>query len=156
MTTTETRNETADAQDKEHFDLLTKGLGYISRIRTVKPRGKGDEMLCCAINALRGDVSSPEYTYFDLRVVGDQAPDIVNRCLPHVNAKKKVLVAFSVGDIEIRQYDKKLEDGSTEKRALLKGRLIRISHVKVDGTTVYSLNDADQAGSADQSTGTEG
>ena len=63
-----------------YFDLHTRGCGYLSRVRwvTTTSRGrKSDPFLCCAINALHDDVDAPSYTYFDLRVTGTDAQQLV-------------------------------------------------------------------------------
>ena len=54
---------TSDPQ-RSHFDLHVTGIGYLNRIREVKPR-KGSTFHACSINALRGDGEAPEYTRFD-------------------------------------------------------------------------------------------
>ncbi|WP_230971743.1 DUF3577 domain-containing protein [Nitrogeniibacter aestuarii] len=154
--TTVSNTSTADAS-KEHFDLKTQGIGYISRIRTVPGKRKNaNDMLCCAINAIHGSKDDPQYTYFDVHVVGEKAKELVLRCQPHVEQNRKVLVAFTIGDTYIHSYDKKLPDNVVEKRSLLKGRLLRITHVSVDGQTVYSHADESSVGNADQGNGTEG
>jgi hypothetical protein len=165
MTTTETRNPTADQGQKEYFDLHTSGIGYLSRIRTVTPKGSGrksEPMLCCAINAMRGEVDDPQYTYFDLRVTEVEAQRLVLRSEDAVKAGKKVIVAFMIGDVYIHPYVKRVE-GKDEHRAILKGRLFRISYIKVDGQVVYRRDDAaagsearNQGGSAVQGSGEAG
>lgn len=154
-------NSQSDNQQKEYFDLHTRGVGYLSRIRTVKPKGNGrkaEEMLCCAINAVHGHKDDLSYTYMDLRVTTPEAEALVLRCQEAVDAGKKVFVSFTVGDIYIHQYEKKVDGGKTEPRAILKGRLIGIGYVSVDGEKKYSAadNNASQGGDASQGTGTEG
>lgn len=163
MTTTETRNPTADQDQKEYFDLHTSGIGYLSRIRTVTPKGSGrksEPMLCCAINAMRGEVDDPQYTYFDLRVTDKQAARLVQRCKAAVDTNKKVIVAFVLGDTYVHTYTK-VVDGQTQHKAITKGRLFRISYIKVDGQVVHrsegSADDAgNESGEVAQGTGTEG
>ncbi|HCI6399902.1 TPA: DUF3577 domain-containing protein, partial [Klebsiella pneumoniae] len=54
------------------FTLQINGLDYLRRIRDVHPK-KGDSFLACAIAALKGPTTKPEYRYFDIRVSGDEA-----------------------------------------------------------------------------------
>ena len=132
-------DSTAGTFQKRYFDLHTQGIGYLSRVRVVTPRSQGrraEPMLCCAINALRGDVDEPQYTYFDLRVTEEEAQTLVRRCKPAVDAGKQVIVAFTIGDIYPHTYEKEI-DGRTEVRAITKGRLIGVSYVKVDGVVVH-------------------
>lgn len=55
-----------------YFTLQINGLDYLRRIRDVRPK-KGDSFLACAIAALNGPTTKPEYRYFDIRVSGDEA-----------------------------------------------------------------------------------
>ena len=41
------------SNEKSYFDLHITGLGYLNRIREVKPK-KGDSFLACDIAALNG------------------------------------------------------------------------------------------------------
>ncbi|MGL4668292.1 MAG: DUF3577 domain-containing protein, partial [Saezia sp.] len=65
--TTSTSTSTSTAQ--QYFNLHTAGIGYLNRIRTVKPKN-GDPFLACSISALYGKSDKPSYTYFDVRVSG--------------------------------------------------------------------------------------
>ncbi len=153
------------ATEKQYFDLHTSGIGYLSRIRVVNPKGNGrksEPMLCCAINALRGSVEDPQYTYFDLRVTEVEAQGLVREYKEAVDANCKVIVAFTIGDIYTHSYTKQV-DGQDEVRAINKGRLIGISYVKIDGEIVYrrERSDTQQAETPEsdkvaQGTGTEG
>jgi hypothetical protein len=133
------------AADKAHFDLHTKGCGYLGRVRWVKPRGggrRGEPFLACAINAVHGSVTEPVYTYFDLRVVGAECTALVERFKQDVEDDRKVFVSFRVGDIYPHLYYADVTDSETgapgrEPRVIIKGRLLLLTHVKVDGETVY-------------------
>jgi hypothetical protein len=141
------------ADEAEYFNLHASGCGYLSRVRWVDPgkrRGgrTGEQFLACAINALRGDVGSPCYTYFDLRVSGEEAAELVEQLKPSVEEGRKVFVAFKLGDFYAHSYERDVRDnrgqktGEKEISALIKGRLLLITHVKVDGEIVYQREDA--------------
>ena len=141
------------ADEAEYFNLHASGCGYLSRVRWVDPgkrRGgrTGEQFLACAINALRGDVGSPCYTYFDLRVSGEEAAELVEQLKPSVDEDRKVFVAFKLGDFYAHSYERDVRDnrgqktGEKEISALIKGRLLLITHVKVDGEVVYQREDA--------------
>ena len=66
------------SNDKSFFDLHITGLGYLNRIREVKPK-KGDAFLACDIAALNGPSDNPEYRRFDVRVSGSEAPQLIRR-----------------------------------------------------------------------------
>ncbi|MEN2900517.1 hypothetical protein NJNGDCLN_02178 [Mannheimia haemolytica] len=104
---------------------------------------KGDEFLACTIGALIGEAgegAKAEYRYFDCKVVGEAAIDLVNRAKASVEADKKVLISFVLADLwtDTFTYQK---DGKNHKKGdtgvMLKARLIRIKSVKIDGVVKY-------------------
>lgn len=151
---TKSQNQ-AQASAAEYFNLQASGCGYLSRVRWVSPNKRGgrsgDRFLACAINALRGDVNDPAYTYFDLRVSGEEAIGLVEELQKDVDENRKVFVAFKLGDFYPHAYEREEMDdrrrptGKKETATLIKGRLLLITYVKVDGEVVYSRDD-DQGG----------
>jgi hypothetical protein len=127
---------TNTAQEKSYFDLHISGIGYLNRIREVKPR-KGDPFLACDIAALNGPADAPEYRRFDVRVSGAEAQHLVRRCIPAVEAEKKVLIGFKLGDLwtDIFTYSKGKHAG--EQAVSLKARLLFIRWIKIDGKLEY-------------------
>lgn len=122
---------TANTSPK-YFDLHTAGVGYVSRIREVKPK-KGAAFLACKVSALCGPSDAVEYRHFDCRVSGAEAEKLVRRCMDAVDAEKKVLIGFNIGDIYPDLYE-----FNGETKVMLKGRLLRIDWIKVDGQNVYT------------------
>ncbi|TAL52749.1 DUF3577 domain-containing protein [Pandoraea sp.] len=119
------------------FDCHMTGLGYLSRVREVKPQ-KGKPFLSCAIAAFHGDASDVTYVYLDLKVVGAKAKEIVALYQDQANDKEtRVLVGFKVGDPYIDMYDITKGDRAGQKGALLKGRLLQVNWLKVNGETLY-------------------
>jgi hypothetical protein len=118
------------------FDLHITGLGYLNRIREVRPK-KGDAFLACDIAALNGPSNDPSYVRFDVRVSGSEAQHLVRRCEEAVSADRKVLIGFRLGDLwsDIFTYTKGAKAG--QQGVSLKGRLLFISWIKIDGDTVY-------------------
>lgn len=86
------------AQEAKYFDLHTTGIGYLNRIREV-PIRRGEPFLAVTVAALHGAADSVEYSYIDCKVVGAQAEKLVRRCKEAVEAEKKVLISFRIGDI---------------------------------------------------------
>lgn len=129
MTTT-TQNEV------KYFNLHTTGLGYINRIRDVKPKN-GKPFLACTIGALSGSSESVSYVYYDVRVAGETAQELVRRCEEAVNAKQKVLIGFRIGDAypDVFTYESGKKEG--EIGVNMKGRLLFISRIMVDGVVEY-------------------
>ena len=151
----------ARASEAEYFNLHASGCGYLSRVRWVDPgkrRGgrTGEQFLACAINAMRGDVENPNYTYFDLRVSGEEAIELIDQLKPSVDDDRKVFIAFKLGDFYAHPYERDARNnrgqktGEKEITALIKGRLLLITHVKVDGEVVYQRDVAAGADAGDQ------
>jgi len=125
-----------DSAQKKYFDIHTTGLGYLSRIREVKPK-KGEAFLACTVAALAGCSDDIEYRYFDTKVVGAEAIALVNRCQEAVERDDKVLITFCIGDIWVDPfvYDKGPKQGQTGFS--LKGRLLSIKSIKINGKLVH-------------------
>ncbi len=122
--------------EKSFFDLHITGLGYLNRIREVKPK-KGDSFLACDIAALNGPSDNVSYVRFDTRVSGSEAQHLVRRCIEAVEAEKKVMIGFRLGDLwaDIFTYSKGKNAGNPG--VSLKARLLFVSWIKVDGKLVY-------------------
>jgi len=129
-------NKQTATSEKKYFDLHTKGIGYLSRIREVTPK-KGESFLACTVGAVVGPEDDVEYRYFDCRVSGSDAQILVRRCEAAVKAEKKVLIGFTIGDLwtDVFTYEKGEKKGQTG--VSLKGRLLYIGWIKVDGKEVY-------------------
>lgn len=119
-----------------YFNLHTTGIGYLNRVREVQVR-RGQPFMACDIAALHGATDSVEYTRFDCKVAGGEAERLIRLYMDAVNAEKKVLLSFRIGDLWIDQflYEKGVKQG--QPGASLKGRLLFIDWIKVNGTFEY-------------------
>tara|TARA_R110002167_G_scaffold790_6_gene3422 strand:+ start:1964 stop:2494 length:531 start_codon:yes stop_codon:yes gene_type:complete len=124
------------SSDKSYFDLHITGLGYLNRIREVTPR-KGDAFLACDIAALNGPSDAPEYRRFDVRVSGSEAQHLIRRCQQAVDAERKVLIGFRLGDLWTDTFTYNKGKRAGEQGVSLKARLLFVSWIKVDGQLVY-------------------
>jgi hypothetical protein len=124
------------SNDTSFFDLHISGLGYLNRIREVTPR-KSDAFLAADIAALNGPADGVEYRRFDVRVSGREAQQLVRRCLPAVNAERKVLIGFRLGDLWTDTFTYSRGKRVGEVGVSLKARLLFIGWIKVDGVLVY-------------------
>ena len=138
---------TASAQ-ANHFNLHVNGVGYLNRVRWVEPRRnagrRAEPFLACSVSALRGNAEQPDYTYFDLRVSGREAIEMVDRLGEDVAAQRKVFISFRVGDIYPHVYERDVKDrqtgrktGEKELASLIKGRLLLINSITIDGENVF-------------------
>lgn len=128
---------TASSSERKFFDLHIDGVGYLNRIRQVKPK-RGEPFLACDISALVGPADAVEYRRFDCRVTGRDAEHLVQRCQQAVDEGKKVLTGFRLGDLwtDVFTYSKGPKEGQTG--VSLKARLLLVRWIKVDGENVYS------------------
>ncbi|EDT2963670.1 DUF3577 domain-containing protein [Salmonella enterica subsp. enterica] len=121
-------------EEKKYFDLHTRGIGYISRLRTVTPKGKKSaSFLACSIAALRGDSESKEYTYFDVKICGQKAIETLKEYADKLNKEQKVFASFVVGDAYPEVYTNK----KGELCHYIKGRLLKLPLLRIDGKEIY-------------------
>ena len=117
------------------FNLHVEGIGYLNRVRTVKPK-KGQEFLACTIAALRGSDVDVCYTKFDCRVSGADAQEIVKRLEGDVTADKTVIIGFRIADIYPEMFTFEKGERKGQPGVSLKGRLLRIKFAKVNGVSI--------------------
>jgi hypothetical protein len=145
MTTAQTENA--------FFDLHITGLGYLNRIREVKPK-KGEAFLACDIAALNGPTDSPEYRRFDVRVSGSEAQQLVRRCVQAVESERKVLIGFRLGDLWADTFTYAKGTRAGEQGVSLKARLLVVNWIKIDGEFVHkresSIHESGDSGASRQ------
>ncbi|NIF54861.1 DUF3577 domain-containing protein [Burkholderia sp. Ax-1724] len=145
-------------EPRKYFDLHLRGLGYLSRVRDVTARGNGRSkakpFLACAISAFHGDPNVENgivYLPLDLIVSGEKAKDAVRSVMDDANDPDvKVLAAFRSGDHYIRTFER-TGNRAGETGAVLKGRLLKLFWIKVDGQEVYRDEGDDTEAGADTS-----
>lgn len=141
------------ANESQYFDLHTTGIGYLNRIREVRPKGRGAKpFLAVTVAALCGSKEAVEYRYIDCNVVGAEAEKLVRRCIEAETANKKVLVSFRIGDCWADPFTYSSGPKQGQHGASLKGRLLYIGWIKVDGETVYEAKPRDAAPAEQQGT----
>ena len=119
-----------------YFNLHTQGIGYLSRVREVPVR-RGQAFMACDIAALHGASDDVEYTRFDCKVATGEADRLIREHLEDVRADRKVLIAFRIGDIWVDPFLYEKGERKGQPGASLKGRLIFIEWIKVDGQLSY-------------------
>lgn len=129
--------ERSTLNEIEYHELLTRGIGYLNNPRMI-PNG-GDPFLSCSIAALAGPVDDPEYRYIETTVADDSAQHLVQRCIQAVEAKKKVLLAFTLNDMKTEAYVRSKGEHAGEVGGSLKSKLMGIGLIKVDGVQVYPV-----------------
>ena len=145
-------------EPRKYFDLHLRGLGYLSRVRDVTARGNGRSkakpFLACAISAFHGDPNVNNgivYLPLDLIVSGEKAKEAVRSVMDDANDPDvKVLVAFRSGDHYIRTFER-TGNRAGETGAVLKGRLLKLFWIKVDGQEVWRDDGDDTEAAANTS-----
>lgn len=145
-------------ESRKYFDLHLRGLGYLSRVRDVTTRGNGRSkakpFLACSISAFHGDPNIENgivYLPLDLIVSGEKAKEAVRSVMDDANDPDvKVLVAFRAGDHYIRTFER-TGNRAGETGAVLKGRLLKLFWIKVDGQEVWRDEGDDTEAGADTS-----
>ena len=127
--------QTQEKVQPSFFNLFVEGIGYLNRVRVVKPK-KGQEFLACHVAALRGSDSDVSYTKFDCRVSGADAQEVVRRLEADVAAEKSVLIGFRIADIYPEMFTFEKGDKKGQTGVALKGRLLRIKFAKVNGESI--------------------
>jgi hypothetical protein len=123
-------------EGKGFFDLHVLGLGYLNRIREVKPT-RGQPFLACQIAALSGPKDAVEYRYFDVKVSGSEAIRVITEYQQAVKDDRKVLIGFRLGDLWVDQFTYTRGEKQGQQGVQLKARLLFISWLRIDGDTVY-------------------
>ena len=129
------------SSEPKFFDLMTNGLGYLSRLREVKP-SEGEPFVAVSLAALRGSADQVGYTYFDCVLAGAKAHEVVKQLKPFIESERKVLVGFTLSDLRAEPFTFKNGGRAGETGVSLKARLVRIPWAKVDGTAVYDERQA--------------
>ena len=119
-----------------YFNLHTVGIGYLNRVREVQVR-RGQPFMACDIAALHGATDAVEYTRFDCKVAGGEAESLIRLYMDAVKAEKKVLLSFRIGDLWIDPFLYEKGERQGQPGASLKGRLLFIDWIKVNGSLEY-------------------
>ncbi|MDH1440365.1 STY4534 family ICE replication protein [Pseudomonas sp. GD03721] len=135
-------NQTQEALT--YFNLHTSGIGYLNRVREV-PVHRGPPFMACDIAALHGASDAVEYTRFDCKVAGGEAERLIRQYWDAVQADKKVLLSFRIGDLWVDPFLYEKGDRQGQPGASLKGRLLFIEWIKVDGQLLYKAPARQQA-----------
>ena len=117
------------------FNLHVEGVGYLNRVRTVKPK-KGQEFLACTVSAMRGSTNDLSYTKFDCKVSGVEAQKVIKLLELDVEDEKPVIIGFKIGDIYPELFTFEKGDRKGQQGVSIKGRLLRVKFAKVNGVAV--------------------
>ena len=128
-------NQAEATNQSSFFNLHVEGVGYLNRVRRVKPK-KGQEFLACTVSAMRGSTDDIAYTKFDCKVSGAEAQKIVNLLEADVADEKAVIIGFKIADIYPEMFTFEKGDRKGELGVSIKGRLLRVKFAKVNGESL--------------------
>ncbi len=75
-------------------------------------------------------------------VTAPEAEHLVRRCVQAIEGDRKVLIAFRLNDMKVEPYIRKKGEHTGEPAASLKSTLVHIGLIKIDGTQVYPMGQA--------------
>lgn len=125
------------------YNLHTVGMGFVNRLRFVKPDGKGKSYWCVSIGALYGvedENGRSESSLFDLRVVGKLAIQSVQTLQAAFNEGKKIFVEFKAGDSRAEHYQYKNGQRAGQWGSCIKGTLLQLRKAWVNGELVIDTS----------------
>lgn len=130
MTTTTTTSS-------NYIDLHTTGIGYLSRVSEVIPKGrKRDTFTRCTINAMHGDKEELKYTRFDVVARSEQALGVLQQFQDHANDQNlQLMVQFKIGDIVPTSFMQTQGKNAGQLQLTLQGRLLLINRVWIKNKT---------------------
>lgn len=137
---------TQTAAQPKAYNLHTCGVGFINRLRFVKPTGKGKGYWCTSIGALYGvenEEGRCESSLYDLRVVGSNAIIAVQMLQAAFDEGKKVFVEFKAGDTRADCFQYKQGQKQGQWGACIKGTLLQVRKAWVNGELVINQSNDD-------------
>jgi Protein of unknown function (DUF3577) len=131
---------TTNGADAKFYDLLTRGVGFVSRIRDVTGRRKNaTASVYCTVSVPLDPKGTPNtrWTNFDVRVCGLAQIDLINSMRDEVSAGRKPAIEFTVGDIYGDAFNADF-NGQATIRAQYKGRLIKAVRAEAGASSVLT------------------
>ncbi|MGY2170798.1 DUF3577 domain-containing protein [Pseudomonas gingeri] len=140
-----------NSEEKKYFNQHTYGVGYLSNVRTITPP-KDDPYLVVKVAALSGSEGDHSYTYYDCKVIGSVAKELIKKCAQPINAGETVLVRFVLSGIWVVPFIHQQGEKQGQPGASLRANLLSVLMVMINGDVIYTAppkeEDADSAPSA--------
>ena len=128
----------------EYYDILVSACGFLNRVRTVEV-DEGESFLACTFAALRGvkggkgeKSERSELTYFDVKVVGNDAKELLARFQDVINDRSRnVFASVRLSDLTVSSFVYQKGERKGETGYAIKTRLLAIESLAIDGNVVY-------------------
>ena len=125
-----------------YFDFITTGVAYVNRVKQIFPQAGGRVFTpywTAKLAVLVSKGNDVQYRYIDCTIPAEEAEKLVCLYMAEANNQAgKVLAGVRIADLHAETFTKK--DG--EVVPCLKGRLIKISWMKVNGNMVFKASSA--------------
>ena len=133
----------------KYFNVILSGIAYLNRLRTVEPK-EGETYQSVQVALLTGRDENVQYVYAECNIVSKQAKAVIEQFGSKITEDNKVLAQVQIGDIKPDSYTLK---NNGERRHVLRGRLIRIGFLRVNGEEVYKAPPAEDADDSSEGAG---
>ena len=120
-----------------YFDSKLTGFAYFQRARWISTR-KGSGYLAVTVCILQGEAGATKNLYVDCNVTGQKAKFLIDQHIPCINDRQtKVSGAVRVSDLYVDTFTYNANHPKSGQTGVsLKGRLLNIQTMKVDGQLV--------------------
>lgn len=131
----------------QYYDISIRACGFLNRAGTVEV-GEGGSYPVCSFAALRGPKGErAEPTYFDLKVVGQDAQELLRQFKSVINDRsRQVFASVRLSDLFAKSFVRTKGDRKGETGIAIKSRLLVIESLSVDGVVAYRRADDPKQG----------
>ncbi|QXI26234.1 DUF3577 domain-containing protein [Pseudomonas vanderleydeniana] len=127
----------SQTEEKKYFNYYIHGIGYLNNVRTLTPPNK-DPFLVVKVSALHGPEGSHSYTYFDCRVMGNAAKEIIKLCARPINTGETVFARFILSNLWVIPFVYPTGDKEGQLGSNLRADLISIQNLIINGEVIYT------------------
>ena len=144
------------SNDTKYFDINVNGVAYLNRPRVVKPKeGNNNAYKSVNFNMLTGPANKVRYVQFSTTIVGKQAKEVLtshwDRLVAADAEGKKILAQVRITDPQPDTYSTK----QGEVRNIIRGRLLSLSFIRIDGEEIYKAPPRETNGASSQTSSSE-
>ncbi len=132
-----------DNSNSAYFSFIATGVAYVNRVKQILPQAGGRAFApywTANLAVLVSEGNDVQYRYIDCTIPAEEAVKLI--CLYSAEAndrKSKVLCGFRVANLRAETFTR----NNGEIVSLLKGRLIKVNWLKVNGRIVHSAESVD-------------
>ncbi|WP_054063157.1 DUF3577 domain-containing protein [Pseudomonas sp. RHF3.3-3] len=144
----------SNIEEKRYFNYYIHGIGYLNNVRTISPPNK-TPYLVVKIAAIQGPEGDHSYTYFDCRVTGNAAKEIIKLCARPINTGETVFVRFVLSNLWVMPFIYPTGDKEGQLGSSIRADLISIKNMIINGEMIYTAPDKKAEAGSESSTQAE-